>query len=63
MIRWVNLQIALAHLLNRRRQSLVSILGVALGVGFFIGTFLALPIIQRVGHIRAFAFCAALNKA
>ena len=38
MIRWVNLQIALAHLLNRRRQSLVSILGVALGVGFFIGT-------------------------
>jgi lipoprotein-releasing system permease protein len=31
-------QIAIAHLLNRRRQSLVSILGVAMGVGFFIGT-------------------------
>ena len=29
-------------------------------VGFFIGTFLALPLISRMGHIRAFAFCAAL---
>lgn len=34
----VNFQIAFAHLMNRRRQSLVSVLGVALGVGFFIGT-------------------------
>ena len=30
-------------------------------VGFLIGTFLALPIIQRIGHIRTFAFCAALG--
>lgn len=30
------LDIALTHLRNRRRQTLVSILGVALGVGFFI---------------------------
>lgn len=29
-------------------------------IGFFVGTFLALPLIQRIGHIRAFAFCAAL---
>ncbi|RLT92993.1 MFS transporter [Ketobacter sp.] len=29
-------------------------------IGFLIGTFLALPIIQRIGHIRTFAFCAAL---
>jgi len=28
--------------------------------GYFIGTFLALPLIKRMGHIRAFAFCAAL---
>lgn len=28
--------------------------------GFFIGTFLALPLIQRVGHIRTFACCAAI---
>ena len=38
LFRLVNLQIALAHLLHRRRQSLVSIMGVALGVGFFIAT-------------------------
>ncbi|MCA6063663.1 MFS transporter [Thalassolituus marinus] len=29
-------------------------------VGFFLGTYLALPLISRMGHIRAFAFCAAL---
>jgi len=34
----VNFEIAFAHLFNRRRQSLVSVLGVALGVGFFIAT-------------------------
>lgn len=32
-------------------------------VGFFIGTFLAMPLIRRVGHIRAFAVCAALAAA
>lgn len=29
-------------------------------LGFFAGTFIALPLIQRVGHIRTFACCAAL---
>lgn len=38
MIRWVNIQIALAHLTHRKRQTIVSVLGVALGVGFFIAT-------------------------
>ena len=38
MLKWVNLQIALAHLVHRQRQTLVSVLGVALGVGFFIAT-------------------------
>lgn len=33
----LTLDIAASHLLKRRRQSAVSILGVALGVGFFIG--------------------------
>lgn len=32
----LSLEIALSHLLRRRRQTLVSVLGVALGVGFFI---------------------------
>ncbi|MBR9909621.1 MAG: MFS transporter [Gammaproteobacteria bacterium] len=29
-------------------------------IGFFVGTLLALPLIRRVGHVRAFACCAAL---
>ncbi len=29
-------------------------------VGFFLGIWIAAPLIRRVGHIRAFAFCAAL---
>lgn len=33
----LELQIALQHLLHRRRQTVVSLLGVALGVAFFIG--------------------------
>lgn len=28
-------------------------------VGFFLGTFTAPPLIRRIGHIRAFTFCAA----
>lgn len=33
---WLPLDIALTHLRNRKRQTLVSVLGVAMGVGFFI---------------------------
>ena len=33
----LTLDIALGHLSRRKRQTLVSVLGVALGVGFFIG--------------------------
>ncbi|WP_079201711.1 MFS transporter [Pseudomonas sp. CC6-YY-74] len=29
-------------------------------VGFLLGTWLAIPLVRRVGHIRVFAFCAAL---
>ncbi|CAE6911900.1 MFS transporter [Pseudomonas marincola] len=29
-------------------------------VGFLLGTWLAIPLVRRVGHIRAFALCAAL---
>ncbi|PPJ44121.1 MULTISPECIES: MFS transporter [unclassified Pseudoxanthomonas] len=32
-------------------------------IGFFLGTFTAPPLIRRVGHIRAFAFHAALAAA
>ncbi len=30
-------------------------------VGFFVGTWLALPVIHRIGHIRTFALCAAIG--
>ena len=29
-------------------------------VGFLLGTWLATPLVRRIGHIRAFACCAAL---
>lgn len=29
-------------------------------IGFFVGTFIALRLIRRIGHIRAFALCAAV---
>ncbi len=29
-------------------------------IGFIVGTFIALPLIHRIGHIRSFAFCAAV---
>lgn len=32
-------------------------------LGFFFGTYLAPPLIRRIGHIRAFAFFAAINAA
>ena len=32
-------------------------------VGFFLGTYAAPGLIQRIGHIRAFAFYAALGAA
>ncbi len=30
-------------------------------IGFIFGTFLGLPLIKRIGHIRTFAFCAAFT--
>ncbi len=41
-------------------SSMIGIIMSGYFLGFFIGTYLALPLITRVGHIRAFAFCAAL---
>ncbi|BFM09368.1 MFS transporter [Halioxenophilus aromaticivorans] len=32
-------------------------------VGFFIGTYVALPLVKRMGHIRAFAACASVASA
>ncbi|MEZ5528645.1 MAG: MFS transporter [Porticoccaceae bacterium] len=42
-----------------------SVMGIIMSgyfIGFIVGTFLALPLIKRIGHIRAFAFCAAFTS-
>ncbi|MBL1141012.1 MAG: MFS transporter [Proteobacteria bacterium] len=41
-------------------DSLMGFIMSAYFVGFFIGTFLAIPLINRIGYIRTFAFCASL---
>lgn len=41
-------------------DSLIGLIMSGYFIGYFFGTFLALPVIRRVGHIRAFALCAAI---
>ncbi|MGX5219736.1 MULTISPECIES: MFS transporter [Pseudomonas] len=66
--------VALLLLGNGLLNTLLTLRGVAQGystgmlglimsgyfVGFLLGTWLAIPLVRRIGHIRAFAFCAAL---
>ncbi|NII09959.1 MFS transporter [Oleiagrimonas sp. C23AA] len=40
-------------------DTLLGTLTSAYFIGFFLGTYAATPLIRRIGHIRAFAFCAA----
>lgn len=41
-------------------SSLLGLLMSGYFLGFLLGTWLAVPLILRIGHIRTFAFCAAL---
>lgn len=41
-------------------SSLLGLLMSAYFLGFLLGTWLAIPLILRIGHIRTFAFCASL---
>ena len=41
-------------------ETTLGLIGSAYFVGFFIGTYLAPRLIARIGHVRAFAMCAAL---
>ena len=41
-------------------SSLIGLLMSGYFLGFLLGTWLAVPLILRIGHIRTFAFCAAL---
>lgn len=56
----LNTLLALRGGLEGYSDSLLGLIMSGYFVGFFIGTFAALPLIQRIGHIRTFAFCAAL---
>lgn len=56
----LNTLLALRGGLEGYSDSLLGLIMSGYFVGFFIGTFVALPLIQRIGHIRTFAFCAAL---
>ncbi len=56
----LNTLLALRGTIEGYNDGLMGIIMSGYFLGFFIGTFLALPLIKRIGHIRAFAFCAAI---
>ena len=56
----LNTLLAVRGMLEGYQDSSMGLIMSGYFAGFFLGTFLALPLIQRMGHIRAFAFCAAL---
>jgi len=59
----LNTLVAVRGSLEGYSDGLIGLIMSGYFVGFFIGTFLAMPLIRRVGHIRAFAVCAALAAA
>ena len=41
-------------------DSLIGLISSGYFFGYFVGFFLAIPLLRRIGHIRAFALCAAV---
>ncbi len=58
----LNTLLALRGSMEGYNDSLMGFIMSGYFVGFFMGTFIALPLVNRIGHIRAFAFCAALTS-
>ncbi|MFT5397089.1 MAG: MFS family permease [Gammaproteobacteria bacterium] len=58
----LNTLLALRGSIEGYDDSLMGLIMSGYFVGFFMGTFAAMPLINRIGHIRAFAFCAALTS-
>lgn len=56
----LNTLIALRSELEGYNSTMIGAIMSGYFIGFFVGTYLAMPIINRIGHIRAFAFCAAI---
>ncbi len=57
----LNTLLALRGGLEGYSDSVMGIIMSGYFLGFILGTFLALPLIKRIGHIRTFAFCAAFT--
>lgn len=56
----LNTLLALRGSIEGYSDQMLGLIMSAYFIGFFVGTYTALPMIRRVGHIRAFACCAAL---
>ncbi|NMG47883.1 MFS transporter [Azoarcus communis] len=55
----LNTVLALRGSLEGYSDATLGLIGSAYFIGFFAGTFVAPPLIRRMGHVRAFAFFAA----
>ncbi|TNE77749.1 MAG: MFS transporter [Gammaproteobacteria bacterium] len=58
----LNTLLALRGGLEGYSDGLMGIIMSGYFIGFILGTFLGLPLIKRIGHIRTFAFCAAFTS-
>ena len=59
----LNTTLALRSNLEGYSDFVLGLITSAYFVGFFIGTYIALPLVKRIGHIRAFAACASVASA
>lgn len=59
----LNTVLALRGSLEGYSDATLGLIGSAYFAGFFLGTFVAPPLIRRMGHVRAFAFFAAATAA
>ena len=59
----LNTTLALRGNLEGYSDFILGLITSAYFVGFFIGTYIALPLVKRMGHIRAFAACASVASA
>lgn len=56
----LNTLLALRATMEGYSDRLIGVIMSSYFIGFFLGTFTGLPLIKRIGHIRTFAFSAAL---
>ncbi|MDP2505977.1 MFS transporter [Oceanobacter sp. 3_MG-2023] len=59
----LNTLLALRGGLEGYSDSLIGYISSGYFAGFFVGFYIGLPILRRIGHIRAFALCAAIAAA